>query len=198
MPQKRSAKRRRPSRSVGVRFAVFAALVGGLGYILSAETPALFRDALTPSRVFYKAGLSDPPTTAKLEDELHCLALNIYFEARSEPEIGKVAVGHVVMNRVRDRRFPPTVCEVVRQGDETTKHECQFSWWCDGLSDDPGDATAWQLSTRLAEQVYWDRTYDPTDGALWYHADYVDPYWKASFEPVRQLGRHVFYLAGDD
>jgi spore germination cell wall hydrolase CwlJ-like protein len=88
-------------------------------------------------------------------DELKCMAENIYFEGRAEPMIGKIAIGHVVMNRIQDERFPNTICEVVRQGpvreswktkkDPTLpdserkfypiKNRCQFSWWCDGQKD---------------------------------------------------------------
>ena len=88
-------------------------------------------------------------------DELKCMAENIYFEGRAEPMIGKIAIGHVVMNRIQDERFPNTICEVVHQGpvreswktkkDPTLpdserkfypiKNRCQFSWWCDGQKD---------------------------------------------------------------
>ena len=89
------------------------------------------------------------------ETELKCMAENIYFEARHEPMVGKIAVGHVVMNRIEDSRFPNTICEVVHQGPvreswKTRQHKdlpdserkyypiknrCQFSWWCDGQKD---------------------------------------------------------------
>jgi len=73
----------------------------------------------------------------QIDNEVRCLALNIYFEARSEGEQGQLAVGHVVMNRVADRHYPSTVCNVVRQGGEKRLHRCQFSWWCDGEPDKP-------------------------------------------------------------
>ena len=89
------------------------------------------------------------------EAELKCMAENIYFEGRAEPMIGKIAIGHVVMNRIEDKRFPDTICGVVHQGpvreswktkkdptlaDEDRifyprKNRCQFSWWCDGKKD---------------------------------------------------------------
>ena len=89
------------------------------------------------------------------EAELKCMAENIYFEGRAEPMVGKIAIGHVVMNRIEDERFPDTVCGVVKQGpvreswktkkDPTLKdnerkfypikNRCQFSWWCDGQKD---------------------------------------------------------------
>jgi hypothetical protein len=125
--------------------------------------------------------------------ELKCLALNIYFEARSEPEAGKFAVGHVVMNRVAHKRFPKSICRVIRQGGYARRHRCQFSWWCDGKTDRPRDAAAWDDSKRIAEMVYTGISEDPTEGALWYHADYVKPNWRSDFQRGPQIGRHVFY-----
>ena len=88
-------------------------------------------------------------------DELYCMAQNVYFESRHEPMLGKIAVAHVVMNRIEDKRWPGTVCEVVKEGpvreswktkkDPTLakedrvyyprKNRCQFSWYCDGHRD---------------------------------------------------------------
>ncbi len=53
---------------------------------------------------------------------VECLALNIYHEARGEPEAGRLAVGHVVVNRALDGRFPKDVCQVVRQGGEKRRN----------------------------------------------------------------------------
>ena len=133
------------------------------------------------------------PSRADYDEELHCLAKNIYFEARGEPDDGKRAVAHVVLNRVADKRFPDSVCRVVYQGGETVRHRCQFSWWCDGQSDRPRNLRKWQTIKAMAEAVYWGRSEDPTGGALWYHADYVSPYWGRVFKRSRQIGRHIFY-----
>ena len=74
-------------------------------------------------------------------DEVECLALNIYHEARNQPTAGKLAVAQVTLNRVKHDRFPNTICGVVYQGyylnNNPIKHKCQFSWWCDGKSDKP-------------------------------------------------------------
>ncbi|MGH6946648.1 MAG: cell wall hydrolase [Kiloniellales bacterium] len=130
---------------------------------------------------------------AMLDREIECLALNIYFEARGESKDGRIAVGHVVMNRVADRRFPSSVCEVVQQGGEDALHRCQFSWWCDGRSDRPTDVAAWDASKALARKIYWGLSEDPTGGALWYHADYVKPYWRKVFAQGPTIGHHIFY-----
>ena len=138
------------------------------------------------------------PNQADIEEELTCLALNIYFEALSEPVVGQRAVAHVVMNRVADRRFPATACQVIRQGGEQARYRCQFSWWCDGRSDRPRNRKLWQLAKVLAQEVYWGRSKDPTSGALWYHADYVNPYWGKVFKKGPKIGQHIFYVADQD
>lgn len=138
-----------------------------------------------------EAGMSD----SDIRGEIQCLALNIYFEARSEPIAGKVAVGHVVMNRVAAERYPDKVCEVVKQGGEKPRHKCQFSWYCDGRSDRPANRKAWKESMVLARVIYWGYSDDPTNGALWYHADYVRPVWRRALERGPKIGRHVFYAA---
>jgi len=125
--------------------------------------------------------------------ELRCLALNIYWEARSESIPGQIAVAAVTLNRVQSPRFPASVCDVVRQGGEIRRHRCQFSWWCDGKKDIPKDADAWRRATTLARLISAGAVDDPTDGALWYHADYVQPKWAGAKEPVAKIGRHIFY-----
>lgn len=133
------------------------------------------------------------PELVDFDNELTCLALNIYFEARSEPLSGMLAVGHVVLNRVAHRNFPDSVCNVVRDGGEVVRHRCQFSWWCDGQSDQPKNRAAWDASRLVAWYVFNGYTDDPTRGALWYHADYVEPYWRDAYLRGPQIGRHIFY-----
>lgn len=129
--------------------------------------------------------------------EIECLALTIYFEARGEPDVGKRAVGHVVKNRAEHPLFPERICEVVKQGGEKVAFRCQFSWWCDGASDKPDDDRSWQRSRALARSIFWDYSQDPTEGALWYHADYVEPAWGMALRRGPQIGRHVFYGLDD-
>lgn len=127
-----------------------------------------------------------------VDEELHCLALNIYHEARSEPHKGQIAVARVTLNRVESKAFPGSVCDVVKQGGEK-RNRCQFSWWCDGKSDHPTDSHAWRRSLEIGKRVLSDKTSDPTDGALFYHADYVKPKWSRTFNRTAQIGRHLFY-----
>ena len=125
--------------------------------------------------------------------DVQCLAQNINFEARGGPLEGKLAVGHVVLNRMADNRFPMKLCSVIRQGGARQRHRCQFSWWCDGRSDRPRDQLAWQESIVLATLIRAGLVPDPTGGALWYHATYVNPDWAGRLSRSAQIGRHIFY-----
>jgi N-acetylmuramoyl-L-alanine amidase len=142
--------------------------------------------------LFFGTALQPTPARADEAAEIGCLALTIYYEARGESETGKLAVGHVVMNRSRSGAFPADVCAVVRQGGER-RHQCQFSWWCDGLSDRPRDMKALRESLDLAQEIYHDCVPDPTRGALWFHTTAVKPVWAKLAGPAKRIGRHVFY-----
>ena len=157
-------------------------------------------------------------TTLEIDvDEMHCLAKNIYFEARGESIRGKVAVANVTMNRVDSPHYPNTICGVVYQAKHSTwwlehhnrlvpvRHQCQFSWYCDGKADTlyltnaKGDVIkanmqSWLDSLRIAEDSIRGEVKKviPTN-ALWYHADFVNPYWSTSYVPVMKVGRHIFY-----
>jgi hypothetical protein len=144
--------------------------------------------------------LSPPPGTRwlsrlgeDLDQEFDCLALNIYWESRSEPALGQFAVAAVTLNRVAAPSFPDDVCGVVQQGGEDKLHRCQFSWWCDGKDDTPKDEAAWSAAQSVAYTVLFFDPPDPTRGALWYHADYVKPSWAKSLARVTKIGRHIYY-----
>lgn len=155
-------------------------------------------------RTFRVTGLRFPETGSKprtalilQEGALECLALNIYWEARSEPLEGQVAVAAVTLNRVNEARFPDTVCAVVKQGGNKRLNRCQFSWWCDGKSDKPTEAAAWQTSKALARRVLFGELADPTGSALWYHANYVSPSWTSRKVQTAWIGRQIFYRNPD-
>lgn len=131
-----------------------------------------------------------------LETVLMCLAMNVYHEARSSSYEAQIAVASVVMNRVEDARFPDTVCEVVQEGGDARRHECQFSWFCDGMDDWPRDRVAWQEAHRVSVRVLLDLVEDPTDGALYYHAPYVDPVWSGDMTETHRDDAHIFYRPG--
>ena len=133
------------------------------------------------------------PATEPIEPDLECLALNVYWEARSESLLGQTAVAAVTLNRVAAPAFPDTVCEVVYQGEERGRHLCQFSWRCDGRSDQPRNPIAWEEARRMARRALSDGVADPTGGALWYHAAHVLPRWAGEMTLHARIGHHLFY-----
>ena len=129
-----------------------------------------------------------------------CLALNIYHEARGESLAGQLAVGFSTMNRVADKRYPDTVCGVVKQAryhawdlENPIRHKCQYSWFCDGYSDQPDNDKAMLESTILAQNIYYGKVTDISEGATHYHATYVNPYWSEDMFLVLEIDQHLFY-----
>jgi len=123
--------------------------------------------------------------------EAECLALAMYFEARAEGREGMRAVGHVILNRREDPRFPSGVCSVVQEGGPG--RGCQFSWYCDGRSDVPTHRRSWRIGGALAYQLLAGRLEDTTGGALFYHATWIDVPWKRERTKTRVIGQHAFY-----
>lgn len=137
---------------------------------------------------------------AMYEEQHQCLALNIYHEARGDSRLGQKAVAFVTMNRVYDNRYPNTVCDVVYQAHYDRKgnpirNKCQFSWWCDGKNDTPRDKKMWNYVQGVAHEVMSDYgvVEDFTEGAVMYHASYVNPYWAKDYERTVRIDTHIFY-----
>ncbi|MCP4937401.1 MAG: cell wall hydrolase [bacterium] len=127
--------------------------------------------------------------------ERRCMTTALYFEARSEPETGQIAVGQVVMNRVRSPDYPDTICGVIYQGSHR-RTGCQFSFTCDGKIDKPNNKGQWKRSKRLANQILVGQTWLKSIGhATHYHADYVAPRWRRKMRRLKKIGRHIFYKA---
>lgn len=122
-----------------------------------------------------------------------CLALAMYYEARSDGPIGMITVGQVVLNRVADPRFPKDVCSVVMQGG--TKHnKCQFSFYCDGKSENPKDKLAWDMSLDLAgAMVRGEIQGKAVSQATCYHAAYAKPSWAYVLPKISRIKSHIFY-----
>jgi len=149
------------------------------------------------------------------EPSAECLAMNMYHEARGQGIAGVLAVSFVVFNRVRDKRFPNTVCQVIQQGPtreswKTRKvknlsptlrkyypirNRCQFSWWCDGRSDETKDTKLYARYLKIANGMIRNKfsLIDITDGATFYHADYVKPAWAKTKIRTIEIGDHIFY-----
>lgn len=142
------------------------------------------------------------PDCDKLRNDVRaCLACNIYHEARNQPEIGQHAVAHVTYNRVESRHYPNDICSVVwesRRHYRTKRLTPMFSWTLDGKSDRAHNADKWEQAHAIADSVMdaieaGVSINDITQGALYYHADYVNPSWAQSKVFTIQIGNHLFY-----
>lgn len=154
------------------------------------DTARLLATVATLTIVLAQLGGNDSRAEAPQEEQ-SCLALALYWEARSEGRRGMIAVGWTILNRVRNRDFPSTPCTVVHQGGE--QPPCQFSWWCDGRSDRPRDQQSWRMAQRIASELLLDPPPDPTDGSLFFHTTNVKPAWTRSRIKTAEIGTHAFY-----
>ena len=114
-----------------------------------------------------------------------CLALNIYFEGRSESIDGQRLIAEVTMERVYTDGFPKTVCGVVWE-------DGAFSWTHDGKSDKPKDIDAWLTAQIIANETLLYGC-ELCSGATYFHTRDVHPYWADDMQMVGMYGNHVFY-----
>jgi len=139
------------------------------------------------------------------KQELKCLTDNIHYEAAGEGIEGMKAVAAVVMNRLRDPRWPSTICKIVYQ-------PFQFSWTTSGPGARLKPPDAQDVASLLASQVLaaWDggrhgsradvtlaQVLGPVylTQAMFFHANWLKryPYWSKSFIVVTRVGNHIFY-----
>ena len=193
-------------------FAKTAALAKGVK-IIPASVNVNDEDAASPAVKRIIANPAVPNITAKFNvssqqkmqivaqrrvrlAEENCLARAVYFESRSESELGQLAVAKVVLNRVNNPDFPKTICGVVYQG-SGTRNSCQFSFACDGLPDDVKSPEAWAHAKSIAQRaIANDPAVAMLGNAVNYHADYVTPRWAKTMRRLTRIGHHIFYAFG--
>ncbi len=135
------------------------------------------------------AGTQSPDDAARALD---CLTQAVYYEAGNQSDDGQRAVAQVVLNRVRDRAFPSSVCGVVYQG-STRSTGCQFTFTCDGSLNRAPTAAGWARARAVASAALAGAVYAPVGSATFYHANYVSPWWATSMDKVATVGAHIFY-----
>ena len=170
-----------------ISYIVGFVLVAVLVQTLTAKKFAVLKEA--------QAYTSQDVMSIKVrEQQLECLAINIYREAGYEPFEGKVAVAQVTLNRVENGRFGKDVCGVVYQKNVVMERVvCQFSWYCDRTHRNrPVNKEAYNESYEVAKKVLLEGFRLSTlKDALYYHATYVNPRWQ--LDKIGQIGQHIFY-----
>tara|TARA_R110002126_G_scaffold3338_5_gene19096 strand:- start:2710 stop:3096 length:387 start_codon:yes stop_codon:yes gene_type:complete len=111
--------------------------------------------------------------------DLHCLADNIYHEARGEPYLGRLAVGHVTINRAKSKKFKgDTICAVVKRPN-------QFSWYKGRIH--KHNNIPYQKALSLAKAILARQTKDPTNGATFFKTS------RPHHNKYKKIGNHYFY-----
>lgn len=127
-------------------------------------------------------------TTKYTDDDLRCMALNIFHEAGIESGEGMIAVGQVTLNRVRSGRWGKTICEVVYA-------KAQFSWTLyerNHVALPKG--RLWADSMEAAAVVLNGAKIKTLNKSLFYHTDYIKvPKWADDKNKITQIGQHIFY-----
>ena len=118
------------------------------------------------------------------KDQIACIAKGIFFEAGNQSELGKIAVGHVILSRMRIKHM--TACEVIYEKD--SKGRKQFLW--DHAAIVTIRDERYVKSLEVAKNLK--KTEDPTNGALYFHNIHVKPHWK-NLQKTVQIEGHVFY-----
>lgn len=137
------------------------------------------------------------------EKDLFCLTRNAYYEAKGDSQMSQIAVTHVVLNRLHDGKFPKETCDVVYQKNKSEDKPtvCQFSWYCDKtLMMRRIDEQGWKESlsaVKKALTIYYQKGVDVTDGATYYHANYVNPGWR-HLQKVTSIGSHIYYKESEN
>ena len=125
------------------------------------------------------------------------LARAIFGEARGECDLGKIAVGWVIRNRVENPRWWGSCYHTV------ILKPWQFSAFNEGdpnlallknpLNGNPSTEAAWWDSYEIAGMVLRGEVDDPTGGADHFHSIAVSPWWADPEKLTIQIGRHRFY-----
>jgi len=185
-----------------------AQLIIGIVALLCISVIVLMYPA-EPKQKFYAIEKVEIPVQNKhlTLESIECMALNIYHESRNQTLGGRLAVGYVTLNRVESNKYPDTICGVVKQAKINkwflerhnkkvpARNKCQFSWYCDGKSDQPLESNAWEEAYLLAIHVInmYDVISDPTKGSIMYHSTKVNPYWTDAYKYQVTIDDHIFY-----
>lgn len=143
-----------------------------------------------------------PSVAFAKKHDYRCLAEAVYFESRNQPFEGQLAVAITVLNRVESEHHPNSICKVVnykkrvRRGNRL-KLVCAFSYECDGLPEIIRDKKSWETSLLVASLILDNHAYFTRilklEKVLFFHADYIVPWWAKYYIKVTTIGNHIFY-----
>ena len=162
------------------------ALILALLFLLSISTSM----AVTlPTLKEISESSSAPKNSSK--SDLYWMAMNIYHEAGNQPLIGKIAVGVVTLNRLKDKRYPKNIRDVVTE-------PYQFSWYnTKNANTPPANNSRWKESYEVAKllltKAIGSDIIKLLEGATHFHAIDVKPAWINKVHRIAQIEGHIFY-----
>ena len=189
----------KPTKKISI-FAIvisFFVVISAIFNIKQSSDVDTYKVMIEETQRLVKNMTTIPPVTATVianvisPSELKCMAENIYFEAARESLVGKIAVGQVVLNRMKSPNYPKTICGVVHQKNGTT---CMFSWTCE----EPKEiiqGTSWKQSQQVAQELLSkssENTLDITEGSTHFHGIQINPGWN-NLKPTAKIDGHQFY-----
>lgn len=138
-------------------------------------------DGIAGEKTLQAMGIySSGSTNSQSESQVHLLAKVINGEARGEPYEGQVAVGAVILNRVKHPSFPNSISGVVYQKGAFT-----------AVDDGQINAEMYSSSMRAARDAL--NGWDPTGGAIYYYNPVTATnQWIRSRKIICTIGKHVF------
>ena len=153
------------------------------------------------------AGITVDTSNIDIE-EAYCLAQNVYYESRDQSLKGQYAVASVTLNRMKDYRFPKTVCKVVKQSvliKSTNRYACAFSWFCFNRREekdilyhnkDSDAGKEFRVAAIVAINTLGGNVEDYSHGATYFH-EYTtsSPTWRNELIKTVRIGTHDFYKA---
>ena len=142
-----------------------------------------------PSLVEISNAATAPKNSSK--SDIYWMAMNIYYEAGSEPLIGKIAVGAVTLNRLHDSRFPKNIRDVVTEPQ-------QFSWYNSKIANTPPSNNkrwkeCYEVAKMLLTKTVGNDIIKLLEGATHFHAIDIKPSWAARKTKIATIEGHVFY-----
>ncbi|MDH0747122.1 cell wall hydrolase [Pseudomonas sp. GD03842] len=147
----------------------------------------------TISRV--EAQIVDPAGAQPVDDALVCLSRTLYWEAKGGTDADMEGVADVVLNRLGHEGYPSTICAVVKEGAD--KKACQFSWWCDGKSDQVKEDDRYAAAKEIARKALNQQLPDRTRGAMYFHDRHVKPAWASTYVRTAETEKFLFYKPRD-
>jgi spore germination cell wall hydrolase CwlJ-like protein len=186
---------------------VFSLLVVVAVLSFSANAKAIVIDIPIQSVEVYSDGDSYLYSGSNLiqytNEDFECLVANIFHEARNQNRKGKMMVASATLYRTTMKRYPNTICGVVKFNSRNKNNElknggCSFSWVCSKLNHEPNldnamERKAWGDAIKVAVYALQNDSEVLSTKITHYHTKTVNPFWSKHLTVVGTFGDHIAY-----